>query len=364
MTSRLWCVGHSKWNAFPTVHFYGRAIQAGRISRYLSKNSYFARDKQFVSVLGPCIDEMSRQGRYVIDRMKVWAARWNLQLPVPPYDDVNYWEGVYRSMPMTDPSFEWGNVSCADLLHHSYRPILIASIPSLSSVKLPYKRPTLPNNEGTVFSNELRETSLGEFLGVHPNTAENQSILILGCGTSRFGEDLLTNNWKGPIIQLDCSSRLVENLNIHYASYIQSGKMIVVHDDATILSALQDNSVHSVFDKGLMDALFCTDSFSMMSQTLLSVHRVLRPDATFCCLSLSHPEFVIPKLLPSLFPMATRSGPNRSNVISEKMQQQSIHRLWSHIEVRLVSDYMYCYRFTKKPQRASAPIRPKVTGPR
>jgi ubiquinone/menaquinone biosynthesis C-methylase UbiE len=273
-------------------------------------------------------------------------------MPVPPYDDVNYWEGIYRSMPVTDPSFEWGNISCADLLHHNYLPIQIKSIPSLSSLRLPHKIPTFPSCDATNFPSQLRETCLGEFLGVYPNSAENQSILNLGCGTSRFGEDLLTNHWKGPIIQLDCSSRLIRNLNIHYSSYVQSGKMLVVQDDATILSAIQDNSVHSVFDKGLMDALFCTDSYSMMVQTLSSVHRVLRPDAIFCCLSLSHPEFVFPKILPSLFPMTSH------------LPQQPVHRLWSHIEVRLVSGYMYCYRFTKKPQRPSGPRPSTITGPR
>ena len=53
---------------------------------------------------------MSRRGRYVIDTMKVWATKWNLKMPVPPYDDVNYWEGVYRTTKInTDPPFEWGD---------------------------------------------------------------------------------------------------------------------------------------------------------------------------------------------------------------------------------------------------------------
>ena len=290
----------------------------------------------------------------MIDRMKVWATRWNLRMPVPPYEDVNYWEGVYRSLPITDPSFEWGDLSCKDLLHHKYRPIPITSIPSLSSVRLPMKKPSLP----IVSSDQVVETTLGEFLGVYPNTEEDQSILNLGCGTSRFGEELLTNHWKGPIIQLDCSSRLIGNLNTLYASYIQSGKMLVVQDDATILSALQENTVHSVFDKGLIDSLFCTDSYSMMTQTLSSVHRVLLPNATFCCLSLSHPEFVLPKLLPLLFPMIHKDQSTASAAVLNRlaMQQQPVHRMWSHIEVRLIMDYMYCYRFTKKPQRVTRPL--------
>jgi ubiquinone/menaquinone biosynthesis C-methylase UbiE len=386
---------------------------------------------------------MSRQGRYVIDRVKGWTSKWNLQMPVPPYNDVNYWEGVYRTTKYTDPPFEWGNMSCADFLSHTYRPISIKSIPSLSSIQLPQskvpyyqllqqqqqqslvKQPvqvrrknqstmkggghvkkhhniisedTVQNGQtlidesnSTVHSSSTSNddgtitTTLGELLGnIHPHNGDVQeSILILGCGTSRFGEELITNHWNGPIIQVDCSSRLIESLCKRYESFISSGKMIVIQDDATMLSAINDNTVHAVFDKGLMDAFFCTDSYTYLTDTLSSVHRVLQPNGAFCSLSLSHPEFLLPKLLPNLFmgqnisnpiiPTQSSSAsssthqfqtPSMTLPASRYMMQQhhQIRQLWSHIEVRLITDYIYCYRFTKK-QRQQHHIAPTSTSP-
>jgi hypothetical protein len=338
---------------------------------------------------------MSRGGRYVIDRMKIWARRWNLKMPVPPYDDVNFWEHSYRKIDISDPPFEWGEVSCTDLLHHTYRPMPLTSIPSLASIKLPQQRretiTTLQiprrrqqHSKGAVVGQRDEqnivpkpstdtinvdnrdggpiETSLGELLGgIYPNASEQQSILILGSGTSPFGEDLLLHHWKGPIIQVDWSSRLVEYLFKRYPQEIASGNMIAIQDDATVLSALNDGTVHSVWDKGLLDALFCTDAYSMMTSTLSSVHRVLRPNGTFCTLSLSHPEFLLPKLLPSLClagwntnsdTSASTTGLPLSSPSRYEMQQQKlVHRLWSHIEIRSIEDYFYCYRFTKKQQQ-------------
>ena len=426
---------------------------------------------------------MSRRGRYVIDTMKVWASKWNLQMPVPPYDDVNYWEGVYRTMKInTDPPFEWGDMSCADLLTHTYTPIdLPSAVPALSTISLPHhhqqhhhhqqlqryntesfsssssssrsftsplvkpvqvrrknhntkgrgsqqqkkqqhQHSPPPSTTTTTHSNahdsaittttttsatasessahsssssnsttttatatrtSLVTTTLGEMLGnIHPVTAsaahstansnnthtgapdhkDDESILVLGCGTSQFGADLLRHQWVGPIIQLDCSSRLIESLTHHplYKEYIDTGRMMAVHDDATVLSAVQDNTIQAVFDKGLIDAFFCTDNYMNLSNTLSSVHRVLRPNSTFCTMSLSHPKFLLPKLLPSVFvgqPTPAMMNHNATSGSSSQIvpsrfmiqqRQQQIHRLWSHIEVRLITGFMYCYRFTKK----------------
>ena len=430
---------------------------------------------------------MSRPGRYAIDTMKIWASKWNLKLPVPPYQDVNYWEGVYRTTNIhSDPPFEWGNLSCADLLTHTYEPIAINTMPAFSTISIPHSTssqqqqqevkpvqvrrkhhpikgrgrhtatsttstatattattthihqshnttmmdtvntgpitshiqqqqqdhrpdvmlslPRHPNHSSITSTTSpskspppsksqqstttrIITTTLGELLGhVYPNdstttttnnhittTAENdESILMLGCGTSQWGADMLRHDWKGPILQLDCSSRLMDRITHHpqYQEWISNGRMVAIQDDATVLSALQDNTIHSVFDKGLIDAFFCTDSDKYMTDTLASVHRVLRPKRTFCTLSLSHPKFVLPKLLPSLFmggpfpnattgstssssPSSPSSMPNHPSIVAPsrfmiQQRQQQIHQLWSHIEVRLIMDYMYCYRFTKK----------------
>lgn len=266
---------------------------------------------------------MSLRGRFAIDRIKRAVAGY-LKMPVPPYQDPNYWEGVYKSLGPTDV-FEWGNITCQDLLQYSYRPVAYEHPVNL----LPAPPPN-PN----LASDTRIETSLGETLGVHPNGTKDEPILILGCGNSKLGEDLLANAWRGPVLQVDCSSRVVESLSVRCAAYLESGDMLVLQDDATMLSAVEDETFHSVFDKGLLDAIFCVDDYPHCFQIMKSVHRVLKPRSTFCGLSFSRPEFILPKLL--LPPDAAANWKHAQMVL----------KLWKHVEIRQL-DYIYLYRFTK-----------------
>ena len=111
--------------------------------------------------------------------------------------------------------------------------------------------------------------------------------------------------------------------------------MLLLQDDATILSAMEDGTVSAVLDKGLLDALFCDDGFQQCHDVMKSVHRVLKADSVFCCLSFSRPEFILQKLMlpPDM---------NHQN----KQHVQQVLKMWSHVEVRQL-DYIYLYRFTK-----------------
>jgi len=108
---------------------------------------------------------------------------------------------------------------------------------------------------------------------------------------------MLKNGWKGPIVQVDVASRVIESMSQRCAQYLPSGDMQIVQDDATILSAFQDDTLSAAIDKGLIDALFCTEDYEQCYQVMMSVHRVLKPDSYFGILSFSRPEFLLPKLL-------------------------------------------------------------------
>ena len=105
----------------------------------------------------------------------------------------------------------------------------------------------------------------------------------------------------GPIIQMDVSRSVVENMRLRCDSFVSNGSMKVVLDDATELSAFRDGMIDACIDKGLLDAIFCAsnadDDFDQLHQIITSVSRVLRPNGSFLFFSLSRPEFLLPALL-------------------------------------------------------------------
>jgi ubiquinone/menaquinone biosynthesis C-methylase UbiE len=216
---------------------------------------------------------MSIRGRYCIDRIKKVLNK-KLKLPVPPYGDPSYWDAAYRSFGPQD-SFEWGDVSLVDLKLYDYE-------------KLEW--------DDSKEINEKLKTTLGKTLSVEPNEEKDEPILMLGCGNSKLGEDMIKNGWQGPIIQVDVSSRVIESMTRRCSALIESGHMNFIEDDATELSAFRNGVVTACLDKGLIDAVYCADEYKQCSLILRSVNRVLKPGGVFCFLSYSRPEFLLPNI--------------------------------------------------------------------
>ena len=127
---------------------------------------------------------------------------------------------------------------------------------------------------------------------------EQQSILMLGCGNSKLGEEMIVEGvFNGPIIQVDVSSNVVETMRQRCSDLVSKGSMSFVHDDATELSAFRDGMIDACLDKGLIDAIFCAEDFQQLNKIQHTVSRVLRPGGSFVFFSFSRPEFVLPKLL-------------------------------------------------------------------
>lgn len=174
------------------------------------------------------------------------------------------------------------------------------------------------------------ETTLGETLGVFPQAASDEPIMMLGCGNSKFGEDMVEAGWRGPLIQVDIASRVIESMSLRCAKYQKVGDMQLVQDDATVLSAFNDDKLAAVFDKGLIDALFCTDDHEQCYDAMQSVHRVLLPGSCFVVLSFSRPEFSMEKL----------------GVPPSGMRSRAKNRRWADIQIREL-DNILMYRFQK-----------------
>lgn len=226
----------------------------------------------------------------------------------------SYWEGVYRQLGPHDV-FEWGNLTCSDLSSYRYR--CHDYVGSHQSIQVNEKPPEI-------------ETTLGETVGVFPHGASDGPVMILGCGNSKFGEDMLHEGWKGPIIQVDIASRVIESMSQRCAAYQRTGDMQFVQDDATLLSAFENDKLAAALDKGLIDALFCADAHEQCHDIMRAVHRVLIPGAHFVVLSFSRPEFFMEKIL---------VPPTR--------------HMWQDVQVREL-DRILLYRFQKAAKAARA----------
>jgi len=277
----------------------------------------------------------------VIDRMKRMVAG-TFKMPVPPYGSTMFWDNVYNKMDTAitntshefDDSFEWGNVALQDVLEYKYRPVTIERQYS-STMMEEYASTSTTLDDDTVIS-----TTFGETLGVYPvvndKSVNNQSemkkepILMLGCGNSKMGEEMVyppsdsftddvntstssteqqqrVYQWRGPLIQVDIAKTALDLVarrtststsTNHYQGEGREFKMQFLHEDATHLSSIRNDTIEATIDKGLLDALFCADEYEQIQDISKSVLRVLKPGGIFVVFSFSRPEFLLPKLLP------------------------------------------------------------------
>lgn len=196
----------------------------------------------------------------------------------------------------------------------------------------------------------------------------NESVLILGCGNSKVGEQILKNSFIGPVLQVDISSKAIHLLQKRYQKYLDGAsvkRMEFIVDDAKGLTALSPESVGGgVFDKGLIDDLHCADrGVGLMDDgnTLIrgnnneqgesdirkivdSVHRALQPSRPFVFFSRSGHEYMLRRTL---------GGVDWNKEIQNK---------WKDIQVlKFVDLEVMMYRFVKADGRMDDRVsRPKI----
>jgi SAM-dependent methyltransferase len=329
---------------------------------------------------------MSLRGRYIIDRIKR-AVSSHLKMPVPPYGDSLFWEQVYNKidratplhpetqLPEFDDTFEWGNIALQDVLEYRYRQVTLEqqqhqhqqhlySYASSSRVEETFLTTTFgqtigeePSQNNLVTSNILDDLTTTSTTTTQEQEQE-QPILMLGCGNSKMGEDMIEHGWQGPIIQVDISAKALElierrsrhlnnhnNDNDNSDSTNQKMKMKFLQEDATHLSSLRNDTIHATIDKGLLDALFCADEYDQMEDIVKSVLRVLKPGGIFCIFSFSRPEFLLPRLLPL----------SSSSSSSSPMMKP---RMWQSIHIQEL-ERLLIYRLQKSTKKGSAIVEPK-----
>ena len=334
-----------------------------------------------------------------------------IRLPCPPYENPAFWDRLYKDMTY-DMVNEWGDVDLSSaLLQFNYQRVPILLLPSSSS---------LSDNEGhgsgddsrlkscsqqevstTTFANWMDATQLSspeeaiERYKQHQLTnnnnqnnnnssssnntkSNNEAILILGCGNSKLGEQLLINSFIGPIYQLDISSKLIQLMTQRYQKYLSETsvkRMEFIVDDATTgLTSLEPECVGGgVVDKGLLDVLHCAegrildyndddeeeekneddDDDDVVRKIMKSVHNVLQPSRPFIFFSRSEPQWMLRRALGKDEYTDLVNKINSSRGSKHYQQQKQEHRrrrkrLWKDIEVVKLVDYdLLLYKVVK-----------------
>jgi SAM-dependent methyltransferase len=287
---------------------------------------------------------MSLRGRYIIDRMKRAVGNY-LSFPVPPYQDPNFWESVYQRL---EPSevFEWGKFSADDIGTYRCRCRSFA-IPDLLTRIINRQHDAagwLPDPKATQVQLTIRDmlglpapNEQSTVLAKNDSNEEEEPILVLGCGNSRLGEQLLLDyGCRGPILHVDASSRVIHDMTLRNKERLHD--LIYVQDDAAVLSALGPNAVLAAVDKGTIDAIFCTDDYETCWSIVQSAHRVLRNGGVLSCFSFSRPEFILPKIL---LPSEQFNNPRHL---------RQLVAMWDEIQVQQL-DFIFLYRFIKTTPR-------------
>lgn len=302
---------------------------------------------------------MSITGRLIIDRIKRSVSRY-ISFPVPPYGTPNFWESSYQRLAPHDVN-EWG-LDFAKLKEYRYKKVALSAEHWIalggSGGSAAKNHPSSASTDATAGGSggntdpsqtpastadkveEYSKTTFGETIGVYSQAATDEPILILGCGNSKLGEDMVDAKWRGPIVQLDVASRVVDTMSIRCASHLTTGNMQIVQDDATLLSAIADAKVKAVIDKGLLDALFCADEFHQVTDIMRATHRVLEPGGSLVTFSYSHPDYFLSRLLLHGAGAAGHAAPARRIKVP-----------WKTVDIRQL-DTIYLYRFTKAPPKA------------
>jgi hypothetical protein len=297
---------------------------------------------------------------------------------------------------------EWGDVDLSSaLLQFNYQRVPILLLPSssdneghgsgddsrLKSYSSQQKITSATTTNSTTFANWMDVTQLSspeeaiERYKQHQLTNNNQdnnnsssssntksnneAILILGCGNSKLGEQLLINSFIGPIYQLDISSKLIQLMTQRYQKYLSETsvkRMEFIVDDATTgLTSLEPECVGGgVVDKGLLDVLHCAegrildddDDDDVVRRIMKSVHNVLQPSRPFIFFSRSEPQWMLRRALgKDEYADLVNDIISRGSKHYQQQKQQHRRRrkrLWKDIEVVKLVDYdLLLYKVVK-----------------
>ncbi|GKY99879.1 hypothetical protein MPSEU_000941500 [Mayamaea pseudoterrestris] len=183
-------------------------------------------------------------------------------------NSVSYWDDRYRQT-AEQPPYDWylGYSS----LRHLLNPIHFSALSS-----------------GKILDGALLQPTAPPSLLTFPSR-ENCRTLILGCGNSVLGEQMQRDGWTGPIVNVDFSNVVIEQLKNTYndAFYltfetnqrIRPQPMSFVCADVTEPLEFDDGSFDLIVCKATLDAVLCGPGYKATATRMIQeVARLLAPE--------------------------------------------------------------------------------------
>lgn len=104
---------------------------------------------------------------------------------------------------------------------------------------------------------------------------EKCRVLILGCGNSTFGEDMIRDGWRGPISNIDFSSVVIEQMkkkycNQEFSDRYQCPEMKFICADITKGLPFKDHCFDLIVCKGTFDSILCGAGSVASAKTVIA----------------------------------------------------------------------------------------------
>jgi len=157
-------------------------------------------------------------------------------------------------------------------LRHLLNPIYFAT--SGTSPKI--KNSSRTSSETTTTMNVTSKPIIEPFTFPDRDKAR---ILILGCGNSTFGADMLRDGWTGPIVGVDYSHTVIHQMQHKYGSHFyqhNKGNLKFVCADITKPLDFEDGAFDLIVCKGTLDAVLCASKGDAVT-VVRECHRLLAP---------------------------------------------------------------------------------------
>jgi SAM-dependent methyltransferase len=112
---------------------------------------------------------------------------------------------------------------------------------------------------------------------------EKTKILIVGCGNSKFGEEMIRDGWTGKITNVDFSSVVIQQMQSRYGThfynqYPRAESMDFICADITQTLPFEDASFDLIVCKGTLDAVLCSAGSKANALSMVrECHRLLAP---------------------------------------------------------------------------------------
>lgn len=125
-------------------------------------------------------------------------------------------------------------------------------------------------------------------LSAHPMPTSAR-VLVLGCGNSSFSQQLYQAGVSN-ILNIDIAQAVISKMSLKLSTSCPAMQWAVM--DATNIT-LPDHSVDLIFDKTMLDCLFCSEDKTHPQKMLFHCKRILSPSGSYICVSFSNESDVM-----------------------------------------------------------------------